>query len=560
MTPCAPRNWSRKRRVRGVALLALAFAASWASSGWWFAGVLGVIVVVAMDALAELILGFLDRPNLRVTVKEVNRGDSGVVLAGDTVRLEMTLTTNRPPLRPRFVTPVLPAGIEPSAEGGALVEPHDLRGAPAVLGFELLAAHAGTHVLPGVMLRNSSPLGLFSRARAVPAPVTLQVLPDFMATRDPALARHFRRALRTERASARRVRGGGGEFHELRGYRFADPYHRIDWKATARRNTLLVREFEEPVAISMDVVLDASLDMTHDSNERSRFHAAATLVTRLACAAVARQLTFRVTAYDETVVLDTETSGSGSGTLRLAAQVADLSRQAVLRRARAVLSSPSSHPRLLARLERARRWWRPSAPPLGSARSLPTGSPDRSIRVEDEAQFASDVAAASLRDAAIPCAGCGLRIFPGDPGCPRCGLAFGKDGLPPRASTLETILGADPRRTRGPGLLFVISSLRGGEACDRVAERLVHIAASGRVVHVVAPGLHGVDDTPAASSGPLGQYPERAQILADIDRVGQLLRIRAFSRRLQEAGVHWHEIDDGSDLEKLVSDALLCPV
>src|SRR5690606_33079740 len=44
------------------------------------------------------------------------------------------------------------------------------------------------------------------------------------------------------------------ELHHLRAYRPGDPQHTIAWKPSARRDLLLVREYEQPVGV--DVTLD----------------------------------------------------------------------------------------------------------------------------------------------------------------------------------------------------------------------------------------------------------------------------------------------------------------
>ena len=51
-----------------------------------------------------------------------------------------------------------------------------------------------------------------------------------------------------------RAHASGEELHQLRPYRAGDPPRSIAWKHSARRDTLLVREYEKPVGI--EVVLD----------------------------------------------------------------------------------------------------------------------------------------------------------------------------------------------------------------------------------------------------------------------------------------------------------------
>jgi uncharacterized protein (DUF58 family) len=51
-----------------------------------------------------------------------------------------------------------------------------------------------------------------------------------------------------------RLHPAGDDVHHLRGYRFGDARRAIAWKPSARRDTLLVREYEQP--LGADVVLD----------------------------------------------------------------------------------------------------------------------------------------------------------------------------------------------------------------------------------------------------------------------------------------------------------------
>ena len=51
-----------------------------------------------------------------------------------------------------------------------------------------------------------------------------------------------------------RAHANGEELHQLRPYRAGDPPRSIAWKHSARRDTLLVREYEKPIGI--EVVLD----------------------------------------------------------------------------------------------------------------------------------------------------------------------------------------------------------------------------------------------------------------------------------------------------------------
>ncbi|SEK74094.1 Protein of unknown function DUF58 [Pseudoxanthomonas sp. GM95] len=69
-----------------------------------------------------------------------------------------------------------------------------------------------------------------------------------------------------------RVDAAGEELHHLRAYRPGDPQHTIAWKPSARRDVLLVREYEQPVGI--EVTLDWTLlaPLTHEARIRRLTH------------------------------------------------------------------------------------------------------------------------------------------------------------------------------------------------------------------------------------------------------------------------------------------------
>ncbi len=54
-------------------------------------------------------------------------------------------------------------------------------------------------------------------------------------------------------ASHARLHPAGDDVHHLRGYRPGDPRRAIAWKPSARRDTLMVREYEQPLASVVDL-------------------------------------------------------------------------------------------------------------------------------------------------------------------------------------------------------------------------------------------------------------------------------------------------------------------
>jgi uncharacterized protein (DUF58 family) len=90
----------------------------------------------------------------------------------------------------------------------------------------------------------NSPGRFWQRVVRVGDPVAVQVHPDFAPVVRYSLLALQNRASATGVRRKRR-RGEGLDFHQLRDFREGDLVRSVDWKATARRNQLIVREFQE---------------------------------------------------------------------------------------------------------------------------------------------------------------------------------------------------------------------------------------------------------------------------------------------------------------------------
>jgi uncharacterized protein (DUF58 family) len=66
-------------------------------------------------------------------------------------------------------------------------------------------------------------------------------------------------------------KGLGSEFHGMRKYVFGDQFRLIDWKASARQRTLIVKEFETERDVSVLIAIDSSNSMAGGSIENTKF-------------------------------------------------------------------------------------------------------------------------------------------------------------------------------------------------------------------------------------------------------------------------------------------------
>jgi uncharacterized protein (DUF58 family) len=98
----------------------------------------------------------------------------------------------------------------------------------------------------------------------------VKVYPDFMAIANYVL-------LATENhisqlgIKKKQKRGEGLEFHQLREYRGGDSLHQLDWKATARRQKLISREYQDERDQQIVLLVDSGRRMRAKDDELSHF-------------------------------------------------------------------------------------------------------------------------------------------------------------------------------------------------------------------------------------------------------------------------------------------------
>ena len=128
-------------------------------------------------------------------------------------------------------------------------------GRTADLEFRLTARQRGEHRLARVFVRVLPAGGLLYRQFLLDLPTEVQVFPNLMDVRRTELL--ARRGASYEQGLARlRNLGQGFEFESLRHYVQGDEMSRIEWKVTARRADLIVKNFEPERQQSVLVAID----------------------------------------------------------------------------------------------------------------------------------------------------------------------------------------------------------------------------------------------------------------------------------------------------------------
>jgi len=176
---------------------------------------------------------------------------------GDTsVRLGSTATTELMVANPgRRVRGVLRDAWPPSAGVVRQRHPLDLpSGERRRLTIRLTPTRRGDRHATRVTIRSIGPLGFAGRQGGHKVPWTIRALPPFNSRKH--LPSRLARLRELDGRTALLVRGQGTEFDSLRDYVPGDDVRSIDWRATARRQGVVVRtwrpERDRQVAIVID--------------------------------------------------------------------------------------------------------------------------------------------------------------------------------------------------------------------------------------------------------------------------------------------------------------------
>lgn len=240
---------------RGITLLAAALSA-------WLAGrTLGIAalyaVAVACIAVVALGVAFVRLSTSQVSARRVL--DRGRVVAGERIQSIVELRNDaRLPAPTLLITEQLPEGF--SADGHA--EGAEARfvlvglapGRLARVPYTAVAAVRGRYEVGPLQIRVRDPFGAAERVRRYTATSELIVYPRV----DPLPAGSVRGShMGVGSSDARRVFATGEEFYTMREYVRGDDLRHVHWPSTAHRQTLMVRQMEQPWQAHATVYLDA---------------------------------------------------------------------------------------------------------------------------------------------------------------------------------------------------------------------------------------------------------------------------------------------------------------
>ena len=257
-------------RAALLALLLLVPAVLLPSTWTVVAGTVLLAVLCVVDAL------------LAAPVSELVLRRSGATACrlGDSVEVRLSVTN----LGRRRLVGVLRDAWVPSA--GAGPRTHDLDVPPGerrVLTTVLHPTRRGDRMPDRITVRSTGPLGLAARQGRHEVPWRVRVQPPFTSRR--YLPERLARLRQLDGAVTVRQRGQGTEFDSLRDYVEGDDVRSIDWRATARRQEVVVRTWRPERDRTILLVLDTSRTSAGRVGDVPRLDAAldaALLLTALA--------------------------------------------------------------------------------------------------------------------------------------------------------------------------------------------------------------------------------------------------------------------------------------
>lgn len=138
----------------------------------------------------------------------------------------------------------------------------------AVLHYHLHSTRRGAFVLPTAHLRVRSRLGFWQRFLDYDVASTVHVYPDMKQVSEYALLARTNRLMLLGVRRTRKI-GQDNEFERLRDYTPDDNYKHIDWRTTARRQKLTVKDFQANQSQRLIFLLDCGRMMTNLCGELS---------------------------------------------------------------------------------------------------------------------------------------------------------------------------------------------------------------------------------------------------------------------------------------------------
>src|SRR5690606_14812147 len=191
----------------------------------------------------------------------------------------------------------------------------------------LTPVRRGDHRAAGVTVRCVGPLGLAARQATHEVPWTVRVLPPFHSRRH--LPGKLARLRELDGRHSALVRGQGSEFDSLREYVPGDDVRSIDWRATARRDSVVVRTWRPERDRRILIVLDTGRTSAGRVGDTPRLDHAMDAALLLAALAAKAGDRVDLLAFDRRVRTQVRSTGRGSAVPAIVQAMAPLEAELV---------------------------------------------------------------------------------------------------------------------------------------------------------------------------------------------------------------------------------------
>jgi uncharacterized protein (DUF58 family) len=274
----------------GIALAALAFLTREI--------IFAVIGAGILLALARLGLLFLRRLGvLRGQLYVAARLPRARVMLGDSIEGDLTIQNeSRLAARVLVVTPVVEKGLSLrlSSSSSQVLRPDTTSSSK----FEITSLKSGRFQISGFALTFTDARGLFTGEVSYEQDDWVEVYPG-VRTKVPITP------LRLYGGSPEVFRKGpaGIDYAGVHQYAPGDEYHRVEWKATARLRTLMVKEFHPETQTTLQILIDAGRTMHEQSYVGTRLDEALAISQLLVESAMGSADRIGILVYEESRIV-----------------------------------------------------------------------------------------------------------------------------------------------------------------------------------------------------------------------------------------------------------------
>ncbi|HWR32937.1 MAG TPA: DUF58 domain-containing protein [Chitinophagaceae bacterium] len=214
---------------------AVVFVLSYFFPAWYRIGIL-ILLLLLMAVLVDIVLSYSKRNGV-LAARTVSERFS----IGDANKVFITITNHYPfPVRISIIDELPVQFQERKWMRKARLDPHSTYN----LEYKLIPASRGEYVFNDINIYVHAPLQLVKRRFIFPVKQVVKVYPSYIQMRRYQL---LAVSNRLQEAGVKRIRriGHSMEFEQIKEYVRGDDYRTINWKATARKDNLMVNNYTD---------------------------------------------------------------------------------------------------------------------------------------------------------------------------------------------------------------------------------------------------------------------------------------------------------------------------